>query len=95
MALVGEAGVRSRLRERRAVLDRCAGQREASHGPVPIGTGTEGTPEMAGDRIPVSARDLLEFAGQDLLARVGGQVGAHEPDSTQVGPGAIASGQAG
>ena len=83
VALVGEPGLDGRLRQRHPALDRGACQVDAAPGPVPVGAGPEGPPEVAGQREPVGSGDLLQGGGRGLLPRVSGQVLAcqfHGPD---------------
>src|SRR5438477_4165534 len=50
VALIGEAGVGGRSRERDSALDRASGERQPAHRSVPVGTSSEGPSEVAGDR---------------------------------------------
>src|SRR2546423_6114903 len=71
--------------------DRGLRQRQAAKRPVPVGARPERPAEVASDGEAVDARDLFEDRGRRLLARVSGEIVAHEPDCPEVDRGSAAA----
>src|SRR2546423_11734160 len=71
--------------------DRGLRQRQAAQRPVPVRARPERPAEVASDGEAVDARDLFEDRGRRLLARVSGEIVAHEPDCPEVDRGSAAA----
>ena len=94
MALVGETGLGSDLRECLPALDRGLRERQAAQRPVAVGTCPERPSEVAGDRETVGGRDLFESRRRRLLPCVGREILAYELDCPDVDRGSAAVGAA-
>ena len=86
MRLIGKAGIGGDVGQRLAERDPFAGAAEAPHQQIAMRARAEQPAELAGNRVAVEARDVLEFTGTDLPEAVRIEIVA-DPVQAIDGPG--------